>query len=586
MNSTEDSIYKGLNYDRFLAPDLNVDEDLRNALQKLKEQETASSCNKMAVYALIHTCATYEGDDEAQGATEATLDEEKSLFSARLAVCEFSDSSDRSLVPAECASFVPTETNTKKRSWYGYVSNKGQQKPIPHYPDYDQATRRDRDRCVDALKATPQTWSSYSNAKQSANQWCPAVRNEIEKAEMLKMYRAMAENALLTNDAIRSQTEALFAHMEATRFLTTQLRKFSQDTLETHEALQQMWRDDHDTMQAWLKDYGVQFQAQADWYSAALEDVEVKRTNMLERMFSAWKDEAVKHNKEVAIAQARAAEDSRAQIEFELEIFAQQIQQSLYSVSSAGEEVAAGLRETLQDTKQLQLQMSGLSEEAATANELISNVAMNAKELQSQQAELSSAINDTRNSLAALDSQVLAITVRISSIVSIFTGLFDSILAVAWHYRYAVGAGLVFSVMCRGGWPILCLAVAGFFKLLRKITSNLTALAQPVLVVAGSFFSCALSALNRYTGYKVALLMILGVAGIADYSVAVETPIAYWQRLENGDLSLFEAVHVIVIVALSFVLLAVISTIVWTRRESQVARSEEPERYDTKNSAV
>jgi hypothetical protein len=586
MNFTDDSISEGLKYNRLLALDSKVDSDLQNALRKLQDLKNAPNCNKMALHALIYTCATSEDDDAAQEAAEKTLDDEKILFSARLTVCELSDSGSRSLVPPECASFVPTETDTGKKSWYGYVSTKSQQKPIPRYPEYDQATRKDRDRCVEALKDTPQTWSSYSNAKQSANQFCPAVRNEIEKTELLKMYRAMAESLVTHNNALHSQTEALYQQMEATRFHTAQLRKFAQDTLESHEAFQQMWRDDQDVMQAWLKNVGVQFQAQIDRSSAALEDVEVKGKTMLERMFATWKDEAIQHNKDVAIVQARAAEDARAQTEFELEIFAQQIQQSLYNVSNVGQKVAVGLRETLQDAKQLQTQLSGFSEEVVAVNELLGNVTSNAQELQNQHKELSSAIDDTKNSLAALDSQVLAISTRIPSIVSIFTGFFDSIFAVAWRFRYLVGAGAGLFFVCLGGWPVLCLTVVSFLKLLSATASNLKALAQPVLCAASGALSGVLNAINRYVDYRVALLMILSVAGIACYSLAVETPTAYWQRWESGDLSLFEPANIAAAFVILIVLLCAISSPATAIRESRLLLSDHAERYDTKESAV
>lgn len=586
MNSTDDSFHKGLNYDRFLGPDSKVGSNLQTAIKKLQDLETAPSCNKMASSALIYTCATFKSNDETQEPTEKTLDEEKILFAARLAVCELSDSDDQNLVPAECASFIPTETNTRKNGWFGYVFAKGQQKPVPRYPDYEQATRQDRDRCKTALRQSPQTWSSYSNALQSANQWCPAVRGDIERDELLQTYKAMAENAALLDVTLRSQAETLHQQMEATRFLATQLRKVAQDALESHEAFRQMSKETLDTMQAAMRVGEVRLQAHINRAVTALEDFEVRGTNMFEKMLSASKEKALQHSKEVALVQSKAAEDARAYMEFELEILTQYIQKVLYNANTTGQEASVFLREILDYAQQVRSELFIISEDATKANELLSNMTSNAQQLQTQQEELSSAIDITKNSLAALDSQVLAISAHISSIVSVFTGIFDGILAVAWRYRYLLGVGFVVLLMCLGGWPILCLAISSLIKLFRNTVVSLKELSQSVLSAAGRSLSGALVAMNQYLDWKVALLMILSVTGVALYSLAVETPTAYWQRWENGDLSLFEPANITAAVVLLLILLGAISSLVMARRESELLQSDVPELFDTKKSAV
>lgn len=186
MNSADSAYHNGLLINHFLAPDSKVASTLQGSLQKFKELETAPTCNKLASSALIHTCAISKVDREAPESAEDTLVGEKTLFAARFAVCELSDSADRSLVPADCALFILTESNTKQKCWFGCGTVKGREKPFARYPEYDQATRQHRDRCVKALQSSPVTGISYSNAKQTAHQWCSIARVDIENDKLLE----------------------------------------------------------------------------------------------------------------------------------------------------------------------------------------------------------------------------------------------------------------------------------------------------------------------------------------------------------------------------------------------------------------
>jgi methyl-accepting chemotaxis protein len=579
MNSTDSASLTGLNYDRFLGPDSKVDPTLQTAILKFKELETAPSCNKMASSALIFTCATFKGDGEAPDSTEKTLDEEKSLFGARLAVCELLDSDDNhSLVPSECTSFIPTKSNTKKKGWIGYV----QEKLIPRYPDYDQATRQDRGRCVTALKKSPQTWSSYSNAKQSANLWCPAVRGDIERDEMLQRARAVVENLVLQGDVIRSHNDILHEQKEAFQFLTTQLIKFTHDTLKSHEAFQQMSSDALASMQAAMENAEIQLQARIARSMAALEELELKGNKMVESVLSTWKDTALQHNTEIALAGAKAAEDARLHLEFQVEMLSQHVQQILFNAGNTGHEVAVGLQEVVQHAQQLRYEIVSIGEEATTVNEFLSDVTRNAQQLRHEHVELNSAMNDTRNHLAALNSEVLSI----SNAAAVFTGFSDRLQAAALYGLLFIGTVAFLLFLCLGGWRILVPVISRMIKLITLAFNKLIELAHFVLLAAGNFLSSAMSAAQQCVDWKVALLLILGVAGIAFYFVAVETPTAYWLRLGNGDVSLFEPANIAVIGTIVLVFLCAISSRVTAFRESEFLQPRGFESYDDKESAV
>ena len=573
MNSTNSAFHNGLNYDRFLGPDSKVDSTLQTAIRKFSELETAPSCNKMASSALIYVCATFNGDGETPDTTEKTLDEEKSLFATRLAICELSDSDNQSLVPSECASFVPTKWNTRKKGWFGYVH----EKPIPRYPDYDQATRRDRDPCVAALMKSPQTWSSYSNAKQSANQWCPAVRGDIERDEMLQRAGALFENLVLQGDVLRSHNEILHQQEEAIQFLTTQLFKLTHDTLKNHEAYQQMSNDALVSLQAAMENAEVQLQVRIARSIAAIDHLEVKGNDVIDRMLSTMKETALQHKTDIALAHAGAVEDARVHTQYQLEMLSQQVQQIFFNAGSTGQEAAVELQEVVRSARQLQLQLANLGEEATIVNELLTDVTSNAQQLREEHVELKSAINGTRESLAALDSQLLAYTHHVSAFVAIFGGLPSSLSAAAWYCGCLIGVGAFLLFLWLGGRPILAFATTSIGKLLRITFKSLKELVQHVLFAAGNFLSSLMGVLKQCVDWKGALLLILSVTGIAFYSVAVETPTAYWQRLENGSLFLFEPANCVALAVIVIVLLCAISRPALAVRESGLLQSGEHE---------
>ena len=317
INSTDSAFHDGLNYDRFLGPDSKVDPTLQTAIQKLQELETGPSCNKMASSALIYTCDTTKDDNEAQESMEDPLRKERILFAARLAVCELSDSDSQSLIPGECASFIVTESNTKKRGWFGYVSAKDHKKLIPRYPEYDQATRRDLERCVGALQSSSPTAISYSNAKQTAHQWCSIVRADIEKDQLLQTHRAMTENSLQLNDILRSHTETLYQQMEAARFLNIRLRKMSKDTMDTFEALREVAQE---TVRNLVQDMGVQLQAQLNQSKAAREAHYASLKAEVDKLVSEITDITKKHSTDLAIARSNDAEEFSGRLSYVVEL--------------------------------------------------------------------------------------------------------------------------------------------------------------------------------------------------------------------------------------------------------------------------
>lgn len=562
INSTDSAFHDGLNYDRFLGPDSKVDPTLQTAILKLKELQTAPSCNKMASSALIYTCDTTKDDNEAQESVEDPLRKEKILFAARLAVCELSDSDSQSLIPGECASFIITESNTKKRGWFGYVSAKDYKKLMPRYPEYDQATRQDLERCVLALQSSSPTAISYSNAKQTAHQWCSIVRADIEKDKLLQTYRAGYEGNLQLNDIIRSHTETLYQQMEAARFLNIRLRKMSKDTMDTFEAFREVAQQ---TVHNLVKDMGVQLQAQLDQSKAAHEAHDASLKAEVDKLVSEIKNITKQHSTDLALARSDDAKEFSGRLSYVVELIETRMTQLSSNADNTSREVAVRGSETLEIFQLVKRELVGVLQDANKVDEVVRNI---------------------EGKVQHVESQLLVISDRISAISAAFTWVFDCILATAWYCRYYIGAGAFILFLCLGGWRILIRAVANILKLFWIALNSFKELAKHVLFAASSSLSTAMSAAQQLVGVKCALSLIAGVFFVFCYSLAVETPTAYYQRWENGDLYLFEGPHIAIIVVAVIGFLCAISIPATAIRESGFLQSGEHESYDDKECAV
>lgn len=576
MKSSNSTFHDGLNIiDRYLAPDSKVSSTLQGSLQKFKELETAPYCNQLASSALIHTCHALKGDNEAHESMEDTITAEKSLFAARFAVCELSDSADQSLVPADCASFILTESNTKQKQWFSFGSAKNRGTPISRYPEYDQATRQNRERCVAALQKSAVTGISYSNAKQTAHQWCSVLRVDIEKEKLLEYHRTVLETLLHQDDVLHSQAEIARQQMKAFEFLSSQLRIFAQNTMETYDAFREVFTDAHKKVHNLVEDMGVQLQAQLEESKSAHKAHDTSIKAKADRLYSEIMDFTSQQSTDLALARRNDAEEFSGRMSYFVELIEQRMIQLNSDIDSTSREAVVRASETLEIWELVKLGLAG-------ANEFVSNMTSGMQQLQDRQEDLDAKLENSGKAAADLESKLLAM----SDAASIFTGISDCFLAAASYCRYFIGVGAFLLFFRLGGWPILAMVTTSILKLLWATFNKLKELAELVTLVAGNTLSSAMSAAQQFVDWKGTLVLISSVAGIAFYFVAVETPAAYWQRWENGDLSLFEPAHCVAMFVTLILLLCVISSCVLAFRESGLLQSGEYESYDEKECAV
>ena len=143
------------------------------ALQLLSSMQASPSCNRLAASTLLNSCQTIE---KSTRDIEASLDDIRSLYAARLAMCEIS--STGSTIPHDCKLLkIVNEPENLRGSWSS--SSEGNVR----FSIHENIEKRELSRCLQSLESRPQWWTSYSNNRQNAVVMCQAARVDIEKGE-------------------------------------------------------------------------------------------------------------------------------------------------------------------------------------------------------------------------------------------------------------------------------------------------------------------------------------------------------------------------------------------------------------------
>ncbi|DAA79205.1 TPA_exp: putative Nuclear membrane fusion protein Kar5 [Trichophyton benhamiae CBS 112371] len=204
------------------------------ALNLLDSMQHAPSCNQRAVASLITSCQALSPEtSERRHYTHSDLDHVKSLYAARLAVCEITGTG--ATIPEKCLDTFPSHNGWR-----------------PQYKDSSQGFQvADGERnipaavlelCLRSLESKPQWWTSYSNGRQNAAVMCHAARFEIEKEELLNHHRSLTEvthglNMHLNQSLEDSYTQAQ-QHREFIRSIDTLQQSLLRDLRRNSNSIQ------------------------------------------------------------------------------------------------------------------------------------------------------------------------------------------------------------------------------------------------------------------------------------------------------------------------------------------------------------
>lgn len=174
-------------------------EQLSNAAKILNSMRSSPSCHQLAASRLIVSCQSVTG--QGSSIRDFTiLDKVKSLYSARLGICELREAG--AAVPSECSPLFTPQVRD----------------PRSTRCDLGDVCSYQLDSCLKVLESKPQWWTSYSNNRQNAAVLCQASRTEIEKDERLDHYEGLVNLTAVLSSHLNSslaQSDKLFLHQEA-----------------------------------------------------------------------------------------------------------------------------------------------------------------------------------------------------------------------------------------------------------------------------------------------------------------------------------------------------------------------------------
>lgn len=165
------------------------------ALQLLDSLKASPSCNRLAATRLLTSCQAI--GDRAEGVSPdayVALDRIKSLYAARLAICEL-DGAGAS-VPASC---IPLTEPTRRKGLLSFISKAPTQAGLN-----DSVPKELLEPCLKSLETRPQWWTSYSNSRQNAVVICQAARVETERDELLELHKSVVDSTVHLNDGLQN----------------------------------------------------------------------------------------------------------------------------------------------------------------------------------------------------------------------------------------------------------------------------------------------------------------------------------------------------------------------------------------------
>ncbi|PWY76943.1 hypothetical protein BO70DRAFT_397837 [Aspergillus heteromorphus CBS 117.55] len=173
------------------------------ALGLLESMKSSPSCNRMATSKMVTSCQTIGGKPEkADPEIHVALDRVRSIYAARLAMCELKEAG--AAIPSPCISV--SIQPPPKRGIFGVSSSHK-----PRSNDLESIPKGQLESCLKLLESRPQWWTSYSNSRQNAVVICQAARIENEKAELLELYRSIVQGSVKLDHGLHEAMEVATA---------------------------------------------------------------------------------------------------------------------------------------------------------------------------------------------------------------------------------------------------------------------------------------------------------------------------------------------------------------------------------------
>ncbi|KAK5016949.1 hypothetical protein LTR39_001814, partial [Cryomyces antarcticus] len=489
------------------------------ALNIIRSLQTSPSCNRIATATLLNSCSSLDAHGGAdKSSTESILDEVKSVYAARLAVCELTGA--KATIPDQCSSFVPVERDGKRQGFGGFLRRKGRRSKATEYTaDYDDITEVQLEQCLRALESRPQWWTSYSNARQNAVIMCQATRSEIEKDELLSLHKSMAgvtsditlglSKAVLEAEA-RLAAQKQFAE-SVSHFLVQLRQDMEQAKAHTEKTFDQVIHHmtvTADTITAAIRLAGKDTEQVLDTFSRSVQYSTTEINEVSEKLKHVLKS-TLRDTEEIGALQVQNWESSRdmaISVHDRLELVREQQIQALLQELGL---VHNGLQMTNELSTRIYERQNAMAEELSNFKGMLGDIQTEARLALETQQEHATIQEQVIGSLQSGAGQAL------STIEAVTAKANDGFLAGGWVSLLGVGCGLGFIVYGVGVFSnnaarYLALGTGILWTILASgLPALLSHLASAVLATLSfticDFTATALAALSSIFAYTVSI---------------------------------------------------------------------------------
>lgn len=207
---------------------MSRDTELLETWAWLEHLSSKPACTQLATSKLTAECQLLDNPSNFDKAyPDQVLEDVQNEYALKLAICEYvGPQSSHPKAPHGCHSFLPSTEACTKRSWWSKAE------AITDELCYAKATKADLQRCLSTMQASPQTWTSYSNARSRAMHICHLTRQHIETERAIQVHK----NLTLVVAKMHDLVQPLESKMQA---MNDQLLTFSDDFQRSFEQSQQ-----------------------------------------------------------------------------------------------------------------------------------------------------------------------------------------------------------------------------------------------------------------------------------------------------------------------------------------------------------
>lgn len=207
---------------------ISQDSEVKETWAWLEHLSSKPACTQLATSKLTTECQLLDNPSEfAKAYPDQVLEDVHNEFALKLAICEFVGAQNHyAKAPPRCQAFLPSHEACIKRSWWGRAE------AVTDELCYPKATKSDLQQCLTTMQASPQSWTSYSNARSHAMHICHLTRQHIETERAIQVHK----NLTLVVARMHDSVQPVASKMQS---MQDQLDTFSDEFRQSFEHSQQ-----------------------------------------------------------------------------------------------------------------------------------------------------------------------------------------------------------------------------------------------------------------------------------------------------------------------------------------------------------